>query len=134
MSKAHLLVVNHHLLFSDVAVRRELGWEVEAAVLPAYDAVIVDEAHHLEDVATDHLGVALTSRGVAQLFGRIYRRHGARGRGVVAALRRILSERGEVEQLTHLELEIIPRGRQVRGSSGEDLLSRPPLARGSPRP
>ena len=108
MSKAHLLVVNHHLLFSDVAVRRELGWEVEAAVLPAYDAVIVDEAHHLEDVATDHLGVALTSRGVAQLFGRIYRRHGARGRGVVAALRRILSERGEVEQLTHLELEIIP--------------------------
>lgn len=108
MSKAHLLVVNHHLLFSDVAVRRELGWEVEAAVLPAYDCVVVDEAHHLEDVATDHLGVTLTSRGVTQLFGRIYRRQGTRGRGVVAALRRILSERGEIEQLTELESEVVP--------------------------
>ena len=68
-------------------------------MLPGYDAVIVDEAHHLEDVATDHLGVALTSRGVAQLFGRIYRAQGGRGRGVVAGLRRILSERGAWERL-----------------------------------
>lgn len=108
MSKAHLLVVNHHLLFSDVAVRRELGWEADAAVLPAYDCVILDEAHHLEDVATDHLGASLSSRGVTQLFGRLYRRHGQRGRGVVAALRRILSERGEIERLQQLETEVVP--------------------------
>jgi len=107
MATAHLLVVNHHLLFSDVAVRRELGWQAEAAVLPGYDAVIVDEAHHLEDVATDHLGVSLASRGVTQLFGRIYRRSG-RGRGVVAALRRLLIERGEADEVARLEESLIP--------------------------
>ncbi|HLS91800.1 MAG TPA: helicase C-terminal domain-containing protein [Limnochordia bacterium] len=108
MASAHLLVVNHHLLFSDVAVRRQLDWSPDTAVLPGYDTVIVDEAHHLEDVATDHLGVALTSRGVAQLFGRIYRAQGGRGRGVVAGLRRILSERGAWERLTRIEQELIP--------------------------
>lgn len=108
MASAHILVVNHHLLFSDVAVRRELDWQAEAAVLPGYDAVVVDEAHHLEDVATAHLGFALTSRGVAQLFGRIYRHQGSRGRGAVAALRRILAERGEWERLSRLEGELVP--------------------------
>lgn len=116
MGKAHLLVVNHHLLFSDVAVRRELGWEADAAVLPGYDAVVVDEAHHLEDVATDHLGGALSSRGVTQLFGRIYRRQGPRGRGVVAALRRILAERGEIERLTRLESEAVPAVARAEGA------------------
>lgn len=122
MSKAHLLVVNHHLLFSDVAVRRELGWEADAAVLPGYDSVIVDEAHHLEDVATDHLGAVLSSRGVTQLFGRIYRRQGPRGRGVVAALRRILAERGDVEQLTRLETEVAPAVARAEGAM-EQLFS-----------
>lgn len=107
-AEAHLLVVNHHLLLSDVAIRRELGWQAEAAVLPAYDAVVVDEAHHLEDVATDHLGVSLSSRGVAQVFGRLFRGHGGRGRGVIAALRRILAERGETLELSRLDEEIIP--------------------------
>lgn len=108
MAKAHLLVVNHHLLMSDVAVRRELGWQPEAAVLPAYDAVIVDEAHHLEDVATDHLGATLSSQGVAQLFGRIYRRHGPRSRGVIAAFRRILAERGDTDDLAELDERLLP--------------------------
>ncbi len=73
MASAHLLVVNHHLLFSDVAVRRQLDWSPDTAVLPGYDTVIVDEAHHLEDVATDHLGVALTSRGEPSFWPHLSR-------------------------------------------------------------
>ena len=44
---AHLLVVNHALLLADVAA--------EGRVLPPYSHLIVDEAHHLEDAATDQL-------------------------------------------------------------------------------
>ena len=51
-ANADLLVVNHHLLFSDLAVRRTGFGEV----LPRYEAVFFDEAHHLEDVATTFFG------------------------------------------------------------------------------
>ena len=49
---ADLLVVNHHLLFSDLAVRRGGFGEV----LPRYEAALFDEAHHLENVATTFFG------------------------------------------------------------------------------
>ena len=45
---AHLLIVNHALLMSDLIAGR--------ALIPDYDLLIIDEAHHLEEVATRHLG------------------------------------------------------------------------------
>lgn len=51
-----LLVVNHHLLFSDLAVRRGGFGEV----LPRYESVIFDEAHHLEDIAALFFGVSFS--------------------------------------------------------------------------
>ncbi|MBA3686944.1 MAG: helicase, partial [Planctomycetes bacterium] len=56
---ADLLVVNHHLYFSDLSLRGD-----HAAILPAHDIVIFDEAHTLEDVATDHLGVSVSEAQV----------------------------------------------------------------------
>ena len=60
---ATVLVVNHHLLCADLAMRASAAGD-HAAVLPAYDAVIVDEAHHLEDVATSFFGLRV---GMGQL-------------------------------------------------------------------
>ncbi len=51
--EADLVIVNHHLFFADLALRR--AWP-NAQLLPAYEAVIFDEAHQLEDVATDYFG------------------------------------------------------------------------------
>src|SRR5690606_19914779 len=87
----------------------------------AYEAVIVDEAHHLEDVATHHLGMSLSSRGAAQLFGRLYRTRGSRARGVVASLRRLLVERDRQEELALLEGQLVPgiaRAQQAPGARG----------------
>ena len=53
---ANLLVVNHALFFSDLALRRAGG-----GLLPDYQAVIFDEAHTLEDVAADHLGLQVSA-------------------------------------------------------------------------
>ena len=50
---AQLLIVNHALFFSDLALRRQ-----GASILPDYDVVIFDEAHTLEAVAGDHLGLS----------------------------------------------------------------------------
>jgi ATP-dependent DNA helicase DinG len=59
MEGAHLLVVNHHLYFSDLSLRGD-----HAAILPAHDVVVFDEAHTLEDVATDHMGTSVSEAQV----------------------------------------------------------------------
>jgi ATP-dependent DNA helicase DinG len=56
--EAQVLVVNHHLFFADLALRSRFS---EAQVLPTYEAVIFDEAHQLEDVATEIFGVQVSS-------------------------------------------------------------------------
>jgi len=55
-AKAQILVVNHHLFFSDLGLRR-FG---HAEVLPRYESVIFDEAHHLESVATRYFGTTFS--------------------------------------------------------------------------
>jgi len=79
---ADILVVNHHLLFSDLAVRRAQGNFTAPAVLPPYHRLILDEAHNLEEAATSHLGASVTRRGLARLLGRLDRR----GKGILAAV------------------------------------------------
>lgn len=53
--KVDLLVVNHHLFFADLALRTRRGGGGEG-VLPKYDAVVFDEAHAIESVATEYFG------------------------------------------------------------------------------
>ena len=78
--QADVVVVNHHLLMSDIAVKRaKQNWE-DAAVIPAYSRLVVDEAHHIEDAAAAHLGTSASRRGLQQLFSRLVR-HGAGTRG-----------------------------------------------------
>lgn len=55
-ASAQLLIVNHHLFFSDLAIRR-FG---HAEVLPRYQSVIFDEAHHLDNVATNFFGTTFS--------------------------------------------------------------------------
>ncbi len=60
---ARIIVVNHHLLFADLALRGPHG----GSVIPDYDAVIFDEAHSVEDIATEFFGAQLTSGMIARL-------------------------------------------------------------------
>ncbi len=94
---ADVVVVNHHLLASDLAVRDAAGNWRDAAVLPPYRRLVVDEAHHLEDTAATHLGRQATSRGAERLLARLERGQ----RGVLPALRGTLaSDADEVLQAT----------------------------------
>ncbi|MGZ6124514.1 MAG: ATP-dependent DNA helicase [Myxococcales bacterium] len=64
---ADVVVVNHHLFFADLALRSSSAGDAGAAVLPRYDAVVFDEAHAVEEVATEHFGAQLSSFRVAEL-------------------------------------------------------------------
>jgi ATP-dependent DNA helicase DinG len=81
-AQADVIVVNHHLLMSDLAVRRMTGNWGDAAVLPAYNRLVVDEGHHLEDAAASHLGANVSNRAMQRLFNRLERR----GKGLLPTL------------------------------------------------
>ena len=91
-AEADVVVVNHHLLASDLAVRiASDNWQ-EAAVLPPYRRLVLDEAHHLEDVAAQHLGVQVSMIGVQRLLGRLERN----GRGLLPTLAAELSSHDDL--------------------------------------
>ncbi len=70
----NLLIVNHSLFFSDLALRRQ-----GANLLPDYKVVIFDEAHTLEDVAADHLGLQISRGGVEYLLNKLFSSRTRRG-------------------------------------------------------
>ena len=74
--EAQLLIVNHALLFSDLAVRSQ-----GASILPDYDFLILDEAHTIENVAGDHLGLSIADAHVRYLLNTLH--HERSGRGVL---------------------------------------------------
>ncbi len=61
--EADIVIVNHHLLLADMALREE-GF---ASLLPGADAVIVDEAHQFPDIAVEFFGIAAGSRQLLRL-------------------------------------------------------------------
>jgi ATP-dependent DNA helicase DinG len=87
MAKADVLVVNHHMLFADVAIKAETGRHSTVAVLPPYQRVIFDEAHNIEDAATEYFGAEVTRNGAIALLGRFLRADRGRERGLLPYLK-----------------------------------------------
>ncbi len=76
---AGILVVNHALLVSDLVLRRD-----GASVLPDYDLVVVDEAHTLDQVATDHFGTSVAASQVQYLLSGLF--NDRTGKGFLAGI------------------------------------------------
>ena len=87
---ANLLVVNHALFFTDLALRRAGG-----GLLPEYHAVIFDEAHTLEDVAADHLGIQVSQGAVEYILNQLLAPRSHKG---------ILADKGDDESIAQLEI------------------------------
>jgi ATP-dependent DNA helicase DinG len=94
---ANLLVVNHALFFSDLALRRQ-----GVGLLPKYRVVILDEAHTLEDVAAEHLGLQITRGAVDYLLNRLHNQRHDRGLlvafGTPESLRQVAAVRTATDQ------------------------------------
>ena len=101
-AEADVVVVNHHLLAADLSVRQaQDNWE-EAAVLPPYKRLVLDEAHHLEDVAASHLGIQVDQpRRCAGCSARFERN----GRGLAPTLAHELM--GQDDLLSRASLDLL---------------------------
>lgn len=70
-ARANVIVVNHHLLMADLALRAETENYTESAVLPPFQRIVLDEAHHLEDVATQYFGSRVSRMGMMMQLRRL---------------------------------------------------------------
>jgi ATP-dependent DNA helicase DinG len=76
---ANVLVVNHALFFSDLALRRSGG-----SLLPKYQVAVLDEAHTLEDVAAEHMGLQVTRGQIEYLLNKLFSDRRGRAHGLLA--------------------------------------------------
>ena len=92
-ARADILIVNHHLLMADLALRHTTGNYTESRVLPPFQRIIFDEAHHVEDVATNYFTIRVSRRGIIYSLGRLTSRSpDRRGKGLLYVLAKKLFE------------------------------------------
>jgi ATP-dependent DNA helicase DinG len=85
-SDAQVIVTNHHLLFADLAARMNGAGYENTAVLPAFRALVLDEAHAVESSATAFFSAELTRFSVNKRLARLTRRRGNRAFGLIPRL------------------------------------------------
>ncbi len=126
-STADILVVNHHLLFSDLALRANTNEYSQTAVIPYCKSFILDEAHNLEDAATRHFGFRTSSTGLQKLMNKLLYKKGRRESGCMAVMNNLLSfgygtfsQEMRTEILEELVDVVIPL-REELGNAGKEL-------------
>ena len=65
--ESDLIIVNHHLFFADLNIKQQAAGAPDAGVLPEAAAVIFDEAHEMEAVASDYFGVSISQQRCEEL-------------------------------------------------------------------
>src|ERR1700727_2946656 len=66
--ESDIVIVNHHLFFADLAVRQQAGGAPDAGVMPEAGAVIFDEAHELEEVASSYFGISVSNQRIDEVI------------------------------------------------------------------
>jgi len=85
-NNAHIIVVNHHLLFADLAARFQGAGYENAVILPPFSRLIIDEAHTIENAATSFFSAEFTRSGIFKQLGRLYHKRKANHYGLLVKL------------------------------------------------
>ena len=97
------MVVNHALFFADLSLRRE-----GVSLLPDYDVVVFDEAHTVEQVAADHLGLSVSNGQVEYMLGKLYNDRTQKG-----LLMRLTTSSSSTLNLQRESLQLVDRIRFI---------------------
>lgn len=104
LNDASLLIVNHHLLFAELATRAETDNWTGTALLPFFDRLILDEAHNIEDIATEYFASRLSRLEILRIMGRLNSEKSAASAGKLPQLKDklqiVLSKQPSKEGLT----------------------------------
>ncbi|MCP4680712.1 MAG: ATP-dependent DNA helicase [Desulfobacterales bacterium] len=119
-ARAKVIIVNHHLFFADMKVKRGGFGEI----IPRFQVAVFDEAHDIEETATNYLGESLSTNQLMELAGDIekelknlkdinkgkLKRHLNALKAATEALRGIFLERDNKGRLDHDTLSTISEG------------------------
>lgn len=83
LSRASVLVANHHMLFSDIAIKGTAGPDSDFGIIPRYAKVVFDEAHNIAEAATSHFSLKLSKHGIARTLSKLRSRKN-RDKGLVS--------------------------------------------------
>lgn len=106
-AQVNIIVANHHIVMADISIRAGKQNYSGAGVIPHFTRLIIDEAHHLEEVATSYFGTRVTHYGITKLLGGLVSKKSARGRerGILPVLRRkIFNLQKEISLDTHQDI------------------------------
>ncbi len=119
---ANILIVNHALFMTDLALR-----SVGAGFLPEYQVAIFDEAHTLEEVAGEHLGLRVTNSGVDYVLSRLYNERTSKGllafHGLHEAMEQVVRARAASRDF----FEAVARWQSTQGASNGRVRSSVPV-------
>ena len=118
-AKADIVVANHALFFVDLKMQIDSG-DDSGGMLPTYGAVVIDEAHTLEDNAAAHLGLHLTYGGFNAFLNRLYNPDNARGL-LMRNGSKALELRSQVTQLKSLAKDFFAQFRDFIAQSTDSL-------------
>ena len=90
-NNAHIVVVNHHLLFADLAARFQGAGYENAVVLPPFNRLVIDEAHTIENSATSFFSAEFGRTGIFRQLSKLYYKRRANRRGLLVKLNAMLN-------------------------------------------
>lgn len=98
-NEAKILIVNHHLLFSDIQLRLQTQNYDEAGVLPPYTRLIFDEAHGIENAATSFFSENLNKFSLQKQLNLLYRQRKSAGAGLLFSVHALSDSTVEMNEL-----------------------------------
>ncbi len=118
---AQILVVNHHILFSDISARSAGGGFNGTAVLPGFSRIVFDEAHNMENAATSFYSPTLSRGMMFKTITKIYRRKKGRISGIYVSLKNSEGAEDKIEEIPSLTAEAVSEF-ELLEKEAEDLL------------
>ncbi|MDR3019753.1 MAG: DEAD/DEAH box helicase family protein [Treponema sp.] len=85
-NSAHIIVVNHHLLFADLAARSQGAGYEQTVVLPPFTRLVIDEAHTIENAASSFFSASFSRIGIFRQLSRLYSQRRGSLRGLLVRL------------------------------------------------
>ena len=130
-NSAQIIVVNHHLLFADLAARFQGAGYENSVVLPPFSRLIIDEAHTIENAATSFFSTGFSKTGIFRQLGKLYHKRKANRHGLLLKLCAIMNLNdepldamaGAVQKIRSSAEELEERALEICGAEGIFRLS-----------
>ena len=120
-NEAKILIVNHHLLFSDIQLRLSTQNYEEGAVLPPYTRLIFDEAHGIESAATSFFSENLNKFSIQKQLNLLYRHRKSSSAGLLLNVHALSESSVDMEEIIGA-LDLIKVSMQLLEDCGLELL------------